>query len=42
MVNLHHDSWQWINAMPGDRAGVLARYNALWTQIAAAFKDFGP
>ncbi|MEJ2853719.1 MULTISPECIES: cellulase family glycosylhydrolase [unclassified Saccharothrix] len=42
MVNLHHDSWQWINAMPGDRAGVLARYNALWTQIAAALKDFGP
>ncbi|MFI9816346.1 cellulase family glycosylhydrolase [Saccharothrix variisporea] len=42
MVNLHHDSWQWIWNMPGDRAGVLARYNALWTQIAAAVKDFGP
>ena len=39
MVNLHHDSWQWINTMPSDRAGVLTRYNAIWTQLAAAFKD---
>jgi aryl-phospho-beta-D-glucosidase BglC (GH1 family) len=42
MVNLHHDSWQWILNMPIDHAGVLARYNATWTQLAAAFKDFGP
>ncbi|RSM59871.1 cellulase [Actinoplanes sp. ATCC 53533] len=39
MINLHHDSWQWINTYPGDRAGVLARYDALWTQLAAAFRD---
>jgi endoglucanase len=42
MINLHHDSWQWINTMPTDRANVLARYNALWTQIAAAFRDASP
>ncbi|AVT31662.1 cellulase [Plantactinospora sp. BC1] len=42
MINLHHDSWQWINTYPGDRAGVLARYDALWTQISAAFRDHSP
>ncbi|SDG58732.1 Aryl-phospho-beta-D-glucosidase BglC, GH1 family [Lentzea fradiae] len=39
MINIHHDSWQWISAMPSDRTGVLARYNAIWTQLATAFKD---
>lgn len=39
MVNVHHDSWQWINAMPTDRANVLAKYNAVWTQLATAFRD---
>ncbi|GLH96705.1 cellulase family glycosylhydrolase [Phytohabitans aurantiacus] len=39
MINIHHDSWQWINTMPTDRANVLNRYNALWTQLAAAFRD---
>jgi aryl-phospho-beta-D-glucosidase BglC (GH1 family) len=41
MVNLHHDSWQWINAMPSDHTGVLNRYNAIWRQLATAFRDFG-
>ncbi|MDR7277561.1 cellulase family glycosylhydrolase [Catenuloplanes atrovinosus] len=39
MINIHHDSWQWINTMPTDRANVTARYTALWTQLAAAFRD---
>lgn len=39
MINLHHDSWQWINTMPTDRTTVLNRYTALWTQLAAAFRD---
>jgi endoglucanase len=39
MVNIHHDSWQWINTMPTDRTNVLARYNATWAQLAAAFRD---
>ncbi|MCE6998666.1 cellulase family glycosylhydrolase [Saccharothrix sp. S26] len=42
MINIHHDSWQWINAMPTDRANVLARYNAAWTQIASTFRDSSP
>lgn len=42
MINLHHDSWQWINTMPTDHDGVLTRYNAVWTQLAEAFKTFGP
>lgn len=42
MINIHHDSWEWIANMPGDRATVLARYTALWNQIAAAFKDSSP
>ncbi|GAA0247942.1 hypothetical protein GCM10010492_54620 [Saccharothrix mutabilis subsp. mutabilis] len=42
MLNIHHDSWQWISAMPTDHAGVLARYNATWTQLAAAFRDASP
>ncbi|MFD1150265.1 cellulase family glycosylhydrolase [Saccharothrix hoggarensis] len=42
MVNIHHDSWQWIANMPADRAGVLARYNAAWTQIATTFRDSSP
>ena len=39
MLNVHHDSWQWINTMPTDRTNVLNRYNATWTQLAAAFRD---
>ncbi|MFI2709380.1 cellulase family glycosylhydrolase [Micromonospora sp. NPDC018662] len=39
VINIHHDSWQWINTMPTDRTTVLNRYNALWTQLAAAFRD---
>ncbi|GAA1314269.1 cellulase family glycosylhydrolase [Saccharothrix xinjiangensis] len=42
MINLHHDSWQWINTYPTDRANVLARYNALWSQIATTFRDHSP
>ncbi|MGC5306601.1 cellulase family glycosylhydrolase [Micromonospora zamorensis] len=38
MVNLHHDSWQWINGYPGDRTNVMNRYSALWTQIATTFR----
>jgi endoglucanase len=42
MINLHHDSWQWINAYPSDRATVMARYTALWSQIATTFRDHSP
>ncbi|GAB1819478.1 cellulase family glycosylhydrolase [Herbidospora sp. RD11066] len=39
MINIHHDSWQWINTMPTDRTNVLAKYNAVWTQLASAFRN---
>ncbi|MGI5174782.1 cellulase family glycosylhydrolase [Dactylosporangium sp. CA-152071] len=42
MINVHHDSWQWINTMPGDRTNIQNKYNALWTQLAAAFRGSSP
>jgi endoglucanase len=42
MINLHHDSWQWINTYPSDRAGVMNRYTALWGQLATSFRGHSP
>ncbi|WP_203825154.1 cellulase family glycosylhydrolase [Actinoplanes palleronii] len=42
MINVHHDSWQWINNMPAAHDAVLAEYTAIWTQVAAAFRDASP
>ncbi len=42
MINIHHDSWQWIVNMPGDRTNVLNRYNAIWTQVSTAFRSSSP
>ncbi|WP_158849691.1 cellulase family glycosylhydrolase [Saccharothrix deserti] len=39
VLNIHHDSWQWIANMPTDHDNVLARFNATWVQIADRFKD---
>ncbi|KUO16475.1 cellulase [Streptomyces dysideae] len=39
MLNVHHDSWQWVSKMPTEHDKVLARYNATWTQIATTFKN---
>ncbi|MGW5664619.1 cellulase family glycosylhydrolase [Streptomyces sp. NPDC003758] len=39
VINVHHDSWQWIADMPTNHDNVLARFKATWTQIAAEFKD---
>ncbi|MEU6665678.1 cellulase family glycosylhydrolase [Streptomyces sp. NPDC046727] len=39
VLNVHHDSWQWISKMPTDHDNVLARFNAIWTQISSAFRD---
>ncbi|UCM89417.1 cellulase family glycosylhydrolase [Streptomyces marincola] len=39
MLNIHHDSWQWISSMPADREGVRARYDAMWEQLAERFRD---
>ncbi|MGM1022439.1 MAG: cellulase family glycosylhydrolase [Bacillota bacterium] len=39
MINVHHDSWLWVSSMEPKHDEVLARYKALWTQIANRFKD---
>ncbi|HWU47417.1 MAG TPA: cellulase family glycosylhydrolase [Humibacter sp.] len=39
VLNVHHDSWQWITNMTTDPTGVTARYEATWTQIANEFKN---
>jgi aryl-phospho-beta-D-glucosidase BglC (GH1 family) len=38
-INVHHDSWEWISNMTTQHDAVVAQFNALWTQIAAEFKD---
>ncbi|WP_449352830.1 cellulase family glycosylhydrolase [Streptomyces shaanxiensis] len=39
LLNMHHDSWMWVNTLSTDHEAVLARYEATWTQIAARFRD---
>jgi endoglucanase len=39
LINMHHDSWMWLNQLANDHDAVLARYAATWTQIAAALRD---
>jgi endoglucanase len=39
LLNVHHDSWQWISKMESDHDNVLNRFNATWTQIATTVKD---
>lgn len=42
MINLHHDSWLWVNQLGTSHDRVLARYSATWEQIAAAFRNESP
>ncbi|WP_307564218.1 cellulase family glycosylhydrolase [Paenibacillus sp. V4I7] len=39
MINVHHDAWMWVRTMPTNHDEVLARYTAVWTQIADRFKN---
>ncbi|MDC0773786.1 cellulase family glycosylhydrolase [Streptomyces sp. HD] len=39
VLNVHHDSWQWIDDIAADHDGVTARFNATWTQISTTFRD---
>ncbi|PYC79730.1 cellulase [Streptomyces tateyamensis] len=38
-INVHHDSWKWIEYMSTDHDTTVARFNSTWQQIAAEFKD---
>ena len=40
LINTHHDSWQWISAMPTDHDAVVAQYTAVWTQISTRFANY--
>ncbi|HEY6738648.1 MAG TPA: glycoside hydrolase family 5 protein, partial [Actinopolymorphaceae bacterium] len=42
MINVHHDSGEWIRFMVDDHDAVLARYSAIWTQVAERFRDYPP
>jgi len=39
LINVHHDSWVWISKMETNHDETLARYNAVWTQVADKFKN---
>jgi endoglucanase len=40
MINTHHDSWQWISAMPTNHDEVLVKFTAVWTQISERFANY--
>lgn len=39
LLDLHHDSWTWTNAMPTRHDEVLAQFTATWEQLAERFRD---
>ncbi|MEU1036394.1 cellulase family glycosylhydrolase [Streptomyces mirabilis] len=39
IIDVHHDSWQWTSKMSTDHDKVLARFDATWRQISAAFRN---
>lgn len=40
MINLHHDSWTWMDDMPAHPEATLDRFRKVWSQIASRFKDY--
>lgn len=42
LLDVHHDSWEWLHQLPTQHDAVLARYTATWTQIAETFADAPP
>ncbi|MGZ3144775.1 cellulase family glycosylhydrolase [Lentzea chajnantorensis] len=42
MLNVHHDSWQWMSRMPAEHDQVLDRFTRIWTQLVGAFAAYGP
>lgn len=41
MINIHHDSWLWIeNDMPKKPETTRARFETIWEQLAEYFKDY--
>jgi aryl-phospho-beta-D-glucosidase BglC (GH1 family) len=42
LINVHHDSWNYLQTMPTEHDAVLAQYTATWTQLAETFADAPP
>lgn len=41
MINVHHDSWIWLESgMQQNHDESLARFEAIWTQLADRYKDY--
>lgn len=40
MINIHHDSWSWAYNIGSDDGTAMAKYKAVWTQLADCFKDY--
>ncbi|MCK9792867.1 cellulase family glycosylhydrolase [Isoptericola sp. 4D.3] len=39
LLNVHHDSWMWTNALPTRPDEVTAQFTATWEQLAERFAD---
>ena len=41
MINIHHDSWSWLNKWNGDKtAAEYVKFVRIWEQLASLFKDY--
>lgn len=39
VLNVHHDSWTWVEKITSDHDNVMARFNSTWSQISTTFRD---
>lgn len=40
-VNIHHDSWQWLNKItPDENDENYLKFRSIWEQLAEAYKDY--
>ncbi|MBT2451535.1 cellulase family glycosylhydrolase [Streptomyces sp. ISL-43] len=39
VLNVHHDSWMWVEKITSDHDNVMARFNSTWSQISTTFRD---
>ncbi|MCY0930700.1 cellulase family glycosylhydrolase [Streptomyces sp. H27-H1] len=39
VLNVHHDSWRWVEKITSDHDNVMARFNSTWSQISTTFRD---
>ncbi|WP_030555109.1 cellulase family glycosylhydrolase [Streptomyces exfoliatus] len=39
VLNVHHDSWMWVEKITSDHDNVMARFNSTWSQISTTFRE---